>query len=984
MRGVKEGCAEQANPLGVEESVMKIWFWLIIWLGVSVGVLSAQPVEPAERNYRIVQQRPDRLVVSLPNRMIVVAQELRSAPVVSAQVWVKTGSIYEQEHVGAGLSHFLEHLLSGGTTTTRTEAQTNALLGKIGARVNASTSLDNVNYYINTPAQYAGTAIDLLSDWMQNAVIPQAEYERERQVIQREFEHGLGSPSRVYWKLTQQARYRAHPARHPTIGYLDEFLSITRDEIYDFYKRMYVPNNMVFVVVGDIDAKAVVKQIADRWADRPEGELPRMAFPVEAEVTEPREQIGTATIDKPRLRLAWPGTRLGRGHDYALDLLAVALGQGESSRLVQTVRDQKQLVYNVGSYNLSFAWGEGFFGIDAEVAVKPIKTDGTIDGEAVGLSLNTAKAAILQQVARVRDEGITDAELQRAKRQTLAQIVYGAQTAEGMADRLARDTIGMGDPDYLQRYAAAITALTAAEVQAAARDILRDQRLLTVTLLPKPADQPTVDQVRPPEDPANKDLPQEPARLDNRALLALLEASVAQTPPSATVAQIDPIQRHVLSNGLRLLVQRSTVVPAVAIHTYRVGGLLAEPPGREGLSSAVSAMLMRGTASRSAQQIATQIEDLGADLSAQAGNNSSFVQAVCLREDWPRVLELVADVTLNPTFPEDEWKRMQPRLVAGIARQRDTWGGELGIHFRQAYFGGTHPWSVTPAGRAEAVSSFTVEDLRQYHREHLGAAETVLAVFGDVDPAAVVAAAEATFGKMPAQSAARFDPPLPPLATPGVRQVETRKPMAAVQIGFGPGITRRSPDYAALQVAGRVLSDFPSGWLEHALRGEGPGLVYAVSAFNMTGLVPGYFGVVFNTKADVATEALTRAMAVVERLKTQPVDEATLQRAKAAVISSEFFGKQSNSDRASDAALNELYDLGLDEPEQFLQEVQMLGADLLQVVARNYLTNPVTVVLTNQPLPQEALDAAVGGASVAPPTTAPGSPASPVTESTAP
>src|SRR5690606_23703857 len=139
---------------------------------------------------------------------------------------------YEQEFVGAGLSHFLEHLLAGGTTETRTEAQTNALLGALGAQTNAATSLATVRYYTNTTADHADDAIDLLSDWIGHSVIGPAEFERERDVIQREFEMGRGDPGRIHWKLTQQARFSpGHPASHPTIGYLPRFLDITREQI---------------------------------------------------------------------------------------------------------------------------------------------------------------------------------------------------------------------------------------------------------------------------------------------------------------------------------------------------------------------------------------------------------------------------------------------------------------------------------------------------------------------------------------------------------------------------------------------------------------------------------------------------------------------------------------------------------------------------------------------------------------------------------
>ena len=411
------------------------------------------------KEYRVLQETPHRLLVTLPNRMIIVAQEVKTAPVVSTQIWVKTGSIYEQEHVGAGLSHFLEHLLSGGSTSTRKEEEINKMLGEIGARTNAFTNLSYVGYYVNTTRDYAGTSIDIMSDWMKNNLIGEKEFERERQVIQREFQMGQGEPNRILWKLMQQARFKVHPARHPTIGYLDEFLKITRDGIYDFYKRMYVPNNMVFVVTGDIDKQKVVDQLTSLWKDVPEGKLPDLSFPIEPEITQPVSLSGKADVRRPRLRLAWPGTQLGAEGDYALDLLAVILGQGESSRLVQTVRDRDRLVTSISAYNLSFTWGAGFFATEAELFVKP-PADGASPEDAVALAVKTTKAAILAEIERIKDKGVTAEELARAKRQTVSQVIFSAQTAEDIADRLARDVIGMGDPDYLTRYAKAVQDLT--------------------------------------------------------------------------------------------------------------------------------------------------------------------------------------------------------------------------------------------------------------------------------------------------------------------------------------------------------------------------------------------------------------------------------------------------------------------------------------------------------------------------------------------
>jgi len=954
----------------------------------------------------VLHDSPGRLIALLPNRMIVIAQEMPAAPAVSAQVWVKTGSIYEQQHIGAGLSHYLEHLVSGGTTTTRPEAESNAILGRIGASTNAATSLDTVRYYINTTSNHTSEAIALISDWLAHSAIEPKEFEREGKVILSEFQKGLGEPGRILWKLTQQARFTAHPARHPTIGYIDEFKQITRDELYDFYKKMYVPNNMVFVVSGDIDRETVVDQIAELWADVEPGPLPDLAFPVEPELEAPREQSATADINQPRLRLAFPGTQLAEAGDYALDLLGVILGGGESSRLVRTVRDEQRLVDSISAYNLSFAWGRGFFGIDSEVhapatpeqqaalqhasafarqetmleaideqkrgpQIEAMKQQGVwvqppsdeqrqvIESYRAGLTERVEKVreAVREQIEKLIAEGVTDEELARAKRKQLASVTFSGQSAEAQASRLARDMIGNGDPDYLWRYIDALEELTATDVREAAKRFLDPSRQITIKLYPL-APGERVEAIERPAEPEDAGLAMEPIDLDNTKLVQTFRRLDATSRDTAMT--ISPIQRFELDNGLRVLVQRTTVTPSASIQIYRLGGLLADEPGREGVANAMAAMSIKGTTTRSADEIARTLENLGARMATNSGNNTFYNAARCLKGDLPEVLRLFADVTLNPSFPDEQWQRLQPRLISAIARQQTSWYGELSGHFRAAYFDG-HPWSQTPLGRAEVVKQLTADDLKQFHRDTLAAEDAVLAVFGDVDPDAVRQIVEEAFADMPRQAERSLQAPMPPSHSDGAVVHTTDKPLAAAQIGFGPGLKRTDPDYPAVQVLTKIISSFPSGRLEQALRGEGPGLAYAVWAFPFSGRVPGYFGIGFNTQPTTLTEALSRSMRVIKRTREQLPDADTLQRAKAAVLTREVIGKQSNSDRAADAALDELYGLGYEHAENYVERVESLTAEQIREAARKYLQRPLSVVITNEPIEEATVQDAMEG-----------------------
>jgi zinc protease len=312
------------------------------------------------------------------------------------------------------------------------------------------------------------------------------------------------------------------------------------------------------------------------------------------------------------------------------------------------------------------------------------------------------------------------------------------------------------------------------------------------------------------------------------------------------------------------------------------------------------------------------------------------------------VLDLFADVALHPTFPQSEWDKLKPRLLAMIDRQSDNWQGQLQLNFRKTYFGENHPWASTTAGSKEVIEALTVEAMRDRFAARLGADDTVLAVFGDVDVNAVTKLAGKLFGQMPPKAQKPFEMPETTQPKAGVYVYESKQPLAAVQIGLGPGVTRDNPDYPRIAVLSRLISDFPSGWLEAQLRGNGPGLAYAVWAYQVTGMMPGYLAVGFNTQAQTAQEALDRTAAILKQAREEPIRDEDMDRARASVLTNEIMGKESNSDRAAEAALNLLYGVGLDDSEKFMAAVKAMDAATLHDIANKYLKNPVVVVVSNE------------------------------------
>src|SRR6476659_3617904 len=198
----------------------------------------------------------------LPDGLTLIVQEDHSAPVASVQAWCGTGSINEDERLGAGLSHILEHMLFKGTKT-----QSNSAIAQkvqdVGGYINAYTSFDRTVFWIDVPKAGVSTALDVLSDAMMNSTLPPDEYVKEQEVIRREFAMGFDDPDRMAGQLLFATAYQRHPYRLPVIGQLDVFNQLTHEQVMAYYKSRYVPNNLTFVVVGDVEADAVCRQLAD-------------------------------------------------------------------------------------------------------------------------------------------------------------------------------------------------------------------------------------------------------------------------------------------------------------------------------------------------------------------------------------------------------------------------------------------------------------------------------------------------------------------------------------------------------------------------------------------------------------------------------------------------------------------------------------------------------------------------------------------------
>lgn len=318
------------------------------------------------RESRLID-KPDEIVARLENGMAAIVKENHTAPVAAVRLYVRTGSIYEEEYLGSGISHLFEHLLAGAATKTRSEDESRKLIQQIGARYNAYTTKDVTCYFLTVPSQHVGTALNLIADWVTRPLladvntIDQVAFEREWGVVQRELEMKTSDPMRQFYRLYDEIRYHVHPARYPVIGHQRLVQRVTKEDIVSYYQRKYVPDNVVISIAGDINAEEMLGAIKKEFSDFERRSIASSTLPQEPPVTAPRKLV--KVMEEMRgpamMMVGYPSFKLQDADLYALDTLATILGEGQSSRLYRALREQQQLVLSVSSWNYTPDWERG-------------------------------------------------------------------------------------------------------------------------------------------------------------------------------------------------------------------------------------------------------------------------------------------------------------------------------------------------------------------------------------------------------------------------------------------------------------------------------------------------------------------------------------------------------------------------------------------------------------------------------------------------
>ncbi|HEY5910948.1 MAG TPA: pitrilysin family protein [Verrucomicrobiae bacterium] len=834
---------------------------------------------------------------TLENGLTIIVREDHSAPVVSAQAWCMAGSVHEGKWLGAGMSHVLEHMLFKGTTT-RAGSRIDQEVQEAGGYMNAYTSFDRTVYHIDVPNTGARVAIDILCDIMQHATLPAEEMEKEKQVIVREMDMNTDDPSRRASRRLFETAYVRSPYRLTVIGYPDIFSELKREDIVDYYQQKYAPNNVFYVIVGDVQHDLVVEQIRAAYAATKAKPLPPVVLPAEPKQTAKRIVTEEAPIELGYFHLAWHIPELSHPDVPVLDVLAALLGNGRSSRLYQQVRENAGLVHSVDAWTYS-PGAPGLFGISG--AVDPDK-------------YLPAAQAIAAEVAKMQRTPVSDQELGKAVKQFVSGTLATRKTMQGQAQDLGANWLAANDLNFSERYLQQVRKVTPQDLQRVACQYLTEENATTYALLPT--------------------------------------GSSPKPVAEHVTSREFPIQKFELPNGLRLLVKEDHRLPFVEFRAVFQGGLLAETAGNNGITQLMSKMMLKGTSTRSAEDIAREIESVGGSIDSYGGNNSFGVNAEVMSGDFQTGLDLVRDVLCDPSFPAEKLEREREVQLAGIRAQKDHLLQSAARAMRGALFGNSG-YGLDVLGTEESVQKIRVADLQALQRELAVPNNCVLAIYGDVDPHSTRSAVETALGpwaKTGSQPDFRNTATQHQAAAKHVTEIRDKK-QAVIVIGF-PATTLHSPDRHALELLSEACSDMGSR-LFLRIR-EQLGLAYFVGAQNFLGLAPGYFAFYVGTMPEKAELVEKELLAEADLLRREGLTEGELKRAQAKVIGQRKIARQELGGFAMTTALDELYGLGYAHTDTEDAAYEAVTLEEIKAVAQRYLLPQSFVVATVRPDHQPA------------------------------
>ncbi|MBL9113428.1 MAG: insulinase family protein [Verrucomicrobiaceae bacterium] len=822
---------------------------------------------------------PNPQLHTLTNGLDVLVQEDHNHPLASVQVWVRAGSIHEEDWSGGGMAHLCEHMLFKGTAS-RSAQQISLEIQSLGGYVNAYTSFNRTVYYIEGLSENVPGYLSILADMVQHSKLDPEELAREKDVIRREMAMDHDDAGSLAQHLLQATAFKVHPLRHPIIGHRSVFDQISHADLVRFVKRHYSPNRCFVVVTGAVEADkvfALAEEQFGAWERQPGDPV---HLPSEPAQLSPRNARQTFPTDITRVMLGWPIPGDTAPDRPALEVLAFLLSSGRSSRLYRELRVRQSVAHSVWAG----AWSCAECGLfSAEAECDPADAE-------------RAEKGLKEVIATMVAKGPTKAELAKAVRATIAGQYRQLATTRGQASMLGQGWLVAHSLSYRQDYLAAIESLTPAAIQETAARYLRPEAMSTVVVEPQ-------------------------------------QSAVAKATSAIVPLKKPAVTRTELPNGLVVIVGANARLPLVSVRSSFLAGVLAESEDNAGITQVTAQTLLRGAKTRTADALAAALEDRGGSLGALGDAHRFIFSAEVVRGDESLALDLIHDLASAPVLAPAAVESVKKRQLANIREEQEDPLTVALRKTRRQIFSGT-PFARTALGHEASVSSLSPIDCRNHLKTHVVGQNGVISVFGDVDPQKVLKGIKSTLGKLP-KGARRVDTSvlLPHKGKAGSWKVRMEKEQAVLVIGFRTAALTSDETYP-LSLIDEACSDMGSR-LFNRIREE-LGLAYYVGTQHFMAIGGGAFYFYVGTDPAKLDLAKAEMLKQIGDLAKNGLHKDELDRARTTWRSQWLRAQQGNGPMAEARAWDELTGQGFQHFDRLPDIIANISPAQVKAAARKY------------------------------------------------
>ena len=879
-------------------------------------------------------QSPGRKLPTIPfekyklkNGLEVILSEDHTLPLVSVNLWYHVGPANERPG-RTGFAHLFEHMMFEGSQHVGGKAHFAYLEGAGATDINGTTNFDRTNYYETIPSNQLELALWLESDRMGYLVgtLDIEKLANQRDVVRNERRQ---STENTPYGLAEEGLFhllfpKGHPYYPAVIGSHADVEAAKLEDVREFFRQYYTPNNATLAIVGDFD-KAKIKALVERYfGSIPAGpEVPKITATTPP-ITSERRAVVTDQVELPRVYMGWITPPVFQKGDAESNLFSQILGGGKSSRLYKSLVYEKQIAQDVSTSTEETRLGSIFeLTVTAKPGVKPEDLEKAIDAE----------------LAKLQAEGPSAGEVERARNVTETALVRGLERTNGVANRLNYYNQFLGNPDYFSKDLARFDAVTPADIKQAAQTIFKKDARAVVYAVPG---KKVIDDVPKTSDEENK----RQAKEAGESKVAMADEpwrAKAPTPGPLPKFSLPVPEKAQLANGLTIYLVERHNLPLVAATLYTISGSELNPLDKPGLSGFTADMLTEGTAARSALRFAEDTDQIGATIATQAGYSSASVALSALSWNAGGGFDLLSDATLHPAFDAKEVERIRNQRVTAVLQENDE-PFSLALRTANHVLFPNSPYGFSVLGTEASNKSIKRDDLTAFWKQGYVPSNAVLAIAGDLNLAQAKELATKYFGAWSgnATSSQALVTPSPPAKSVALVD-KPGAPQTALLLS-SLGASRNTPDYVPLEVMNTALGGLFSSRINMNLREE-HGYTYGAQSFFQyrRGVGPFFAGGAIRTDATApATQELFKE---VTRIREEELKPEELQKAKDSFSKTLVGLFETTRETASTIGQQFVFGLPIEYYRDLPAQIdKVTGGDTLRA-AKQYLHPEATIVV---------------------------------------